>query len=126
MKAKELIEELEARAEARLKQVNKSIGRLKGVEAHLLWPMYIGDWGRKGGSYGQPYISIRPKSMASKMKTPQPKKADAEARAAWDKSHAWHQGQLMQKVRARLSQAGVIVYAHRNRPSSQSVIVKIK
>ena len=116
---------LEARAEKRLKQVNKLVGRLKHIDASLLWPMNIMNWG-SGGSYGQPYISVCPKTMRDKMKTPQPKRADTETRAAWDKTHAWHQGQLMQKVRAKLLDAGITYYAYRNRPVSQSIIVKVK
>jgi len=116
---------LEARAEKRLKQVNKLVGRLKHIDTALLWPMNIMNWG-SGGSYGQPYVLVTPLTMADKMKTPQPKKADTEARAAWDKTHAWHQGQLMQRVRAKLHAAGITYYAYRNRPVSQSIIVKVK
>ena len=117
---------LKARAEKRLKQVNKLVGRLKHIDTSLLWPIDIMNRVGNGGFYGHPYIRVIPKTMRDKMKTPQPKRADTEARAAWDKTHAWHQGQLMQKVRTKLLDAGITYYAYRNRPVSQSIIVKVK
>tara|TARA_R110000824_G_scaffold139019_2_gene303946 strand:- start:989 stop:1351 length:363 start_codon:yes stop_codon:yes gene_type:complete len=116
---------IEKRADERLKQVSKVIGRLKHIKTGVLWPMNIMNWGR-GSSYGQPYIHIQPKVMADKMKTPQPKKSDVEARVAWDKTHGWHQGQLMQKVRTKLHNAGITFYAYREMALSQSIIVKVK